>query len=207
MFLVQTMVKTAVKSQKSPILLQINKPSSKRFKSRESQIRLKTSASPHMPRTEKPARGAKKKALNKLATLKTAVAPKKPATKKQLAAIKKATAINKQKAEELKIRREHEQEKRDYKSKRRQMDKEFSMIMEELAYDDSKYDRFKVQTEVLEATGEYFETYHPFLSPFTNEGRDVIQRKRCELAHAKMQKFRTEKARLKRKRREGISFR
>ena len=166
---------------------------------------MKTPAAP-MPPTEKPARGAKTQALNKLATLKTALAPKKPATPKQLAALQKATAIKKQKTEERRIHRQKAQKKRDVQTKFRRREKEFKNIMDELKYDDSKYDRFKVEREVLEATCEYMEAQYPFLSHVTDED-ELIQQKRCELARAKMEEFRAHKERLRRKRRKGISFR
>tara|TARA_B100001758_G_scaffold242947_1_gene251991 strand:+ start:4116 stop:4601 length:486 start_codon:yes stop_codon:yes gene_type:complete len=161
-----------------------------------------------MPRTDTPTRGAKTQALNKLATLKTALAPKKPATPKQLAALQKATAIKKQKAEEHKLHRQHEQEKRDYKKKDRQMEKEFSDIMRELPWDmNHKYYIRKTTRKVLQATGEWLEKEHPFINWLSETGKTLIHRKRCELAHAIMQEFREHKAQCKRKSRKGISFR
>ena len=132
--------------------------------------------------------------------------PKKSATQKQLTALEKARAAKKQKAEQTKIRRQEAQKKRDVQTKFRRRQKEFEDIMDELKYDDSKYDRFKVEREVLEATFEYMEAQYPFRSHLTDED-ELIQQKRCELARAKMEEFRAHKERLRRKRRKGISFR
>lgn len=165
----------------------------------------------NMPHTNGLARSSKTQALNKMATLETALAPKKPATSNQLSALKKATAIKKQKAEESKIRRENEQKTRDYKRKNREMEKEFAKIFDVLDklddpdFDDSKYDCIKVKydwyevkTEVLQATAEWFEAEHPLISPLCEAGEILIHRKRCELAHAKMKEFRAEMAQLQR---------
>lgn len=158
-----------------------------------------------MPPTEKHARGAKTQALNKLATLKTVLAPKKPATPKQLAALKKATATKKQKAEQSKIRRQQEQKKRDAKKQRRRERKELDDIMRELPYGNHKYDRNKVEMAVLDGAFTYMLTQQIY--PYSEQWNTIFHGKCCEFAHEIMEEFRAHKEQLRRKRRKGKSFR
>jgi hypothetical protein len=130
-----------------------------------------------------------------------------PATPKQRVALQKAAATKKQKAHELRIRRQCEQEQRERKKHERKIDKEFMDIIDDLCYDDSKYDKAKVMTEVLQDACDHCEEHHPLLSLCSAEGVAILHSKRCELAHAKMKEYHAEKARLRRKRRRGISFR
>ena len=154
-----------------------------------------------MPRKQAQTRAANSSALKKLVT--QAVAPKKPRTPKQLAALQKAAATKKQKAQELSIRRGHDASLK----AERQVWQEFLDIIAELAYDGSKFDKAKVMSEAMNDAMDHLEEQDPLFCLSDPGSAAKLHRKRCELAHAKMQEYRAEKARLKRKRRRGISFR
>ena len=152
-----------------------------------------------MPRKQAQTRAANSSALKKLVT--QAVAPKKPRTPKQLAALQKAAATKKQKAQELSIRRGHDASLK----AERQVWQEFLDIIAELAYDGSKFDKAKVMSEAMNDAMDHLEEQDPLFCLSDPGSAAKLHRKRCELAHAKMQEYRAEKARLKRRR--GISFR
>ena len=89
----------------------------------------------------------------------------------------------------------------------RQAWQEFLDIIAELAYDGSKFDKAKVMSEAMNDAMDHLEEQDPLFCLSDPGSAAKLHRKRCELAHAKMQEYRAEKARLKRKRRRGISFR
>ena len=111
-----------------------------------------------MPRKQAQTRAANSSALKKLVT--QAVAPKKPRTPKQLAALQKAAATKKQKAQELSIRRGHDASLK----AERQVWQEFLDIIAELAYDGSKFDKAKVMSEAMNDAMDHLEEQDPLFA-------------------------------------------